>query len=76
MGKQSREVIDRGDNNTGFISETFTRGSGVSGGAPSVWLELARRSGSMADRTNREVGKGGEDVKPAPGLHPAHLLLL
>eukprot|EP00965_Chrysotila_dentata_P044978 1494085-Pleurochrysis_carterae.AAC.1 len=60
MGKLSREVVDRGDNNTGFICEAFTRRSGVSGGAPSVWPKLARR-GSMADHANREVGKGGED---------------
>eukprot|EP00965_Chrysotila_dentata_P167299 5524117-Pleurochrysis_carterae.AAC.1 len=74
MEKLSREVVDGGDDNTGAISKAFARCPSVSGGAPAVWLKLARR-GSRTNHANRDVGKGGEDVEPAPRLHAANLLL-
>eukprot|EP00965_Chrysotila_dentata_P171626 5664033-Pleurochrysis_carterae.AAC.2 len=71
MGRLSREVINRGHDDTRVISKVFARCPSVSGGPPAVCLKLARR-GSMINHANGQVGKGGEDVEPAPGLHAAN----
>eukprot|EP00965_Chrysotila_dentata_P083513 2754661-Pleurochrysis_carterae.AAC.1 len=74
MGKLAREIVDGGHGDARVIGKALAWRTSIRGGAPTVRLKLAR-GGSVADHANGEVGEGGEDVSPAPGLHASNFFL-
>eukprot|EP00965_Chrysotila_dentata_P015251 504371-Pleurochrysis_carterae.AAC.1 len=74
MGRLAREIIGGRHDDARVIGKALAWRTSIRGGAPTVRLKLVR-GGSVADHANGEVGEGGEEVKPAPGLHASNFFL-
>eukprot|EP00965_Chrysotila_dentata_P244068 6205754-Pleurochrysis_carterae.AAC.2 len=71
MGELARENIDGGHDDARVISQVFAWRTSVCGGSLAVWFKLAG-GGSVTNHVNGKIGKSGEDVEPAPGLHASN----